>query len=176
MSAHPLKLSFPPVVTPGMRVLILGSLPGDASLAAGEYYAHPQNRFWRVLATIAGVDPPAEYRAKLKVLESLNTGLWDVVGRAARHGSLDSSISDPEPNALDQLIAEHPTLTAIGFNGAASKRIFDRHFNPVASIRYLALPSTSPANARFDLERLVAEWSGLFDQIQTNTPLSAWPV
>lgn len=154
--------SFPPIVAPGIRFLVLGSLPGERSLAAGEYYAHPRNRFWRVLAAINGSHPPIEYSEKLKLLETMRIGLWDVAGEARRAGSLDSNITDAVPNPVVELIDAHPTLIAVGFNGRKAESLYDRHFQRRPAIRYFSLPSTSPANAGFSESRLVEIWQKMF--------------
>lgn len=154
--------SFPPIASPGIRFLILGSLPGERSLAAGEYYAHPRNRFWRVLATISDSKTPVSYPEKIRLLESMRIGLWDVIGEARRVGSLDSNISGEIPNPIRELIDAHPELIAVGFNGRKAEQIHDRHFERKRSIRYFSLPSTSPANARFDDELLLEHWRVMF--------------
>ncbi len=161
VNRKPPKSSFAPIVSAESRILILGSLPGEASLAAGEYYAHPRNRFWRVLAEIADAETPADYPQKLELLTRLGVGLWDVVGTAERIGSLDSNIADPIPNPIDRLLLSNPRIEIIGFNGATARKIFERHFAHL-EIERITLPSTSPANAAFDVERLVSNWRRLF--------------
>lgn len=161
MSFVPIS-SFPPIVRPGIRFLILGSLPGERSLAAGEYYAHPRNRFWRVLATIANSQLPVNYSEKIKLLESMRIGLWDVIGRATRVGSLDSNIRAEVANPIIGLLDAHPTIVAVGFNGRKAEQIHDRYLERKKTVRYFSLPSTSPANAAFDDERLTESWRVMF--------------
>ena len=141
-----LKRSFQPVVDARTRLLICGSLPGDRSLAAQRYYAHPQNQFWRLLSPVVGRDLAAlDYEDRLVALLDAQVGLWDVVATAARAGSTDAAIRDHAPNDLDHLAATLPELRAIAFNGGTSSRIGMRLMHRHAE-RYalVALPSSSP--------------------------------
>src|SRR5688500_2001260 len=118
------KSSFPPVVAPDTRVLVLGSLPGERSLAARRYYAHPPNRFWHPLGKgLGGELGPLEYEQRLITLRTADSGLWDTVATARRAGSLDAAIREVEHNALAGLAASLPELRAVGFNGRTSARI-----------------------------------------------------
>jgi hypoxanthine-DNA glycosylase len=141
-----LKRSFPPVVDARTRLLICGSLPGERSLAAGRYYAHPQNQFWRLLSPVAQADLQAlEYDARLAALLAARIGLWDVVASATRTGSGDAAIRDHAPNALPALAATLPGLRAIAFNGGAAGKIGMRQMNDAgADFALIALPSSSP--------------------------------
>src|SRR4051794_1456568 len=117
------KRSFPPVVNPQVRLLVLGSLPGVRSLAAQRYYAHPQNQFWQLMSGVIGQDLTAlAYEARLAALLAARVGLWDVVASARREGSSDAAIRDLVGNDLAGLVATLPALRAIGFNGATSFR------------------------------------------------------
>src|SRR5690606_38379139 len=108
-----------PVVGPQVRVLVLGSLPGERSLAAGRYYAHPRNRFWYLVGRVIGVDLEAlAYEARLAALLEAGIGLWDTVATARREGSLDTAIREAEAAPLTSLVATLPRLRAVGFNGA----------------------------------------------------------
>lgn len=141
------KFSFPPVINEGTRVLILGSLPGEASLAAAQYYAHKQNRFWHLLARLVQEDLPGmAYEQRLATLLTHHIGLWDVVAEARRDGSLDSNIRDPVGNDLLGLLQTLPQLSAIAFNGATAARIGLKQLGMHAQ-RYqvFKLPSSSPA-------------------------------
>src|SRR5450830_1389753 len=112
------KRSFSPVVDENVRVLILGSLPGELSLAHNQYYANPQNRFWRLMSAVIESDLAAlPYPARLQALLANGIGLWDVVAEARREGSLDSGIRDHVHNDLIKLINQLPRLTTIAFNG-----------------------------------------------------------
>ncbi len=146
-AASALHRSFPPVVSAATRVLLLGSLPGVASLAAQRYYAHPQNQFWRLTGAVIGRDLVAlDYEGRLAALLSAGIGLWDMVAEAARDGSLDSAIRDPQANDLAALVTRLPALAAIGCNGKTSAALLRRHAAAVAG-RYavVPLPSSSPA-------------------------------
>lgn len=152
------KESFGPLADGDTEILILGSMPGERSLAAGEYYGHPQNRFWKVVAALVGEEAPIEYDDKKAMLLRSGIGLWDVARRARRRGSLDSDIRDVEPNDIAGFIAAHRRLRLIAFNGKTPEALHDRFFRRVAGIEYVSLPSTSPANAAFSLERLLEKW------------------
>lgn len=139
--------SFAPVVDDRTRLLILGSLPGKASLAAGRYYAHPRNHFWRLVGDI--VDRPLVdmvYEDRLQTLLDCGIGLWDSVESAEREGSLDTALRNVAPNALGQLAARLPALRAVGFNGGKSAAIGRPLLAArVPQVALLALPSSSPA-------------------------------
>lgn len=138
---------FPPVVDDRTETLILGSLPGAASLAAGRYYAHPQNQFWRLVGAAICVELAAlDYDARLAALLAHRIGLWDVVAEAVRAGSLDAAIRDPAPNDLPGLVLSLPALRTVAFNGGTAARIGTRQIGDMAgALRLLALPSSSPA-------------------------------
>ncbi|MEG2963951.1 MAG: DNA-deoxyinosine glycosylase, partial [Janthinobacterium sp.] len=116
-SADPLKRCFDPVVDAGTRLLILGSLPGEKSLAHSQYYAHPQNKFWMLLGEVLGVHLTSlPYAERLSTLLAQGVGLWDVVAQAQRTGSLDSNIRARDDNDLVALAASLPQLHTIAFN------------------------------------------------------------
>jgi hypoxanthine-DNA glycosylase len=141
------KSSFPPVVAPDTRVLVLGSLPGERSLAERRYYAHPRNLFWRLVGEVIGRDLQAlAYEARLEALLAAKIGLWDTVASATRAGSLDAAIREAEHNPLAELVATLPELRAVAFNGAASAKIGMAALAHT-SLALLPLPSSSPANA-----------------------------
>lgn len=153
------KHAFPPVVSPATRVLILGSLPGEASLAAGRYYAHPRNQFWRLAAAVIGRDdlPALDYDARLAALLAAGVGLWDTVASARRDGSLDSAIRDAEHAPLAELAAGLPALRAVAFNGAAAARIGRRQLD-AAGVALADLPSSSPAHAALSFADKRKRW------------------
>ena len=149
--------SFAPIVDEHSRILILGSMPGIKSLEQQEYYAHPQNRFWRLLALLLNEDMPQDYVAKQALLHKHHLALWDTLGYCEREGSLDSSIKNEAPNAVVELVSELPHLQAVvGKAGAAFKKYFAKKMPEQVRIFYL--PSTSPANARLRLEGLAEHW------------------
>mgnify|MGYP001567098929 FL=1 len=152
------KNSFAPISNNETQILILGSLPGEKSLQMAEYYAHPQNRFWRVLAKLTNSPLPIDYGEKIDLLLKNNLGVWDVVKTAKRIGSLDTNILDEVPNDLEGFIEDHPNLEVIVFNGSKSQKLFDKYFIREPNLKYLELPSTSPANATYNFERLCERW------------------
>ena len=146
--------SFAPIADARARVLILGSMPGKASLAAGQYYAHPQNLFWRILGELTGAAPSSPYAARVRALKTCGIALWDVLASCAREGSLDSAIEEASICANDfaAFYRAHPRITQVFFNGAKAEACYRRHVLPLlaegpAALRYQRLPSTSPANA-----------------------------
>jgi hypoxanthine-DNA glycosylase len=157
-----LKRSFPPVVDARTRLLICGSLPGDRSLAAQRYYAHPQNQFWRLLSPVIGRDLAAlDYEDRLAALLDAHIGLWDVVATASRAGSSDAAIRDHAPNDLEQLAVTLPDLRAIAFNGGTASRIGMRLMHEhVDRYGLIALPSSSPLHT-IGIAAKQAAWAGL---------------
>lgn len=154
--------AFAPVTDARTRVLVLGSLPGAASLAAGQYYAHPQNAFWRLVGPLAGRDlTPLAYPDRLATLRAARLGLWDVIAIAARHGSLDAAIRDPEAADLRGLVAALPDLRAIAFNGATAARHGRRALAGMSGPSLLDLPSSSPAYAAMPFAEKAARWATL---------------
>lgn len=153
------KSAFPPVVSAETRVLILGSLPGETSLAARRYYAHPQNLFWRLSGAVIGREDLAalDYDARLGALLREGIGLWDTVASAVRQGSLDAGIREAEHAPLTGLVATLPRLRAVGFNGKTSARI-GRPQLAGSSLALLDLPSSSPAHAAMSFAEKRERW------------------
>ncbi len=149
------KRSFPPVVDANTRLLVLGSLPGEASLATGRYYAHPRNLFWPLIGMAVDEDLAAmPYEARLEALLRHGVGLWDVVAEASRAGSLDSAITDAAENDLRGLVERLPALRAVAFNGGTSAKTGMRQLAGVEGVALVRLPSSSPAYAgRTELKR-----------------------
>ena len=140
------KHSFPPIVDDRTRLLVLGSLPGETSLAEARYYAHPRNHFWRLIGEVAGLDLVGmTYEGRLRALRAAGIGLWDVVGSALRAGSLDAAIRDHRANDLVKLAESLPRLRAIGFNGAKAASIGAKLLAGRIDLSLVALPSSSPA-------------------------------
>lgn len=155
------KSSFPPVVAPDTRVLVLGSLPGEASLGARRYYAHPQNRFWHLIGKVIGRElEPLGYEERMAVLLETKVGLWDTVASAERAGSLDAAIRHAEANPLVELAATLPDLRAVGFNGRASAKIGMAQLTG-GDLALLPLPSSSPAHAGMPLAEKERQWLAL---------------
>lgn len=156
-----LKRAFDPVVDSHTRLLILGSLPGDASLKAGQYYDHPQNGFWRLVGGVISVDLVAQpYPDRLEALKAAGVGLWDVIASARRPGSLDTAIRDVEAADLNRLINTLPALRAVAFNGGTAARLGRRTLLRPADIDLIDLPSSSPAHTK-PLSEKAAAWSVL---------------
>ena len=161
MSTSLRKSSFSPVVAPGTRLLVLGSLPGEKSLAERRYYAHPQNRFWHLIGKVIGVDlEPLAYEERLTALLAAKVGLWDTVASAHRTGSLDAAIREAEHNALAELAASLPELRAVGFNGKTSAKIGMPQLAHT-DLALIPLPSSSPAHATMRLAEKEKLWGQL---------------
>jgi TDG/mug DNA glycosylase family protein len=143
------KVGLPPIARADARLFILGSLPGDASLAAQQYYAHPQNQFWRLVGSVIGQDLHSlPYAARLERLAEHQIGLWDVIGSAARRGSLDQAIRDANHNRIEHLVHEFPELRAIAFNGGTSAAVGRKLIGSETALTLIDLPSSSPANTQ----------------------------
>ncbi len=152
----PRKRSFPPVVSPNVRLLLLGSLPGERSLEAQQYYAHPQNKFWELVGAVIEADLRAmDYEKRLATLLAHRIGLWDVIAEAERPGSLDAAIRNETHNALAELVATLPQLRAVGFNGGTAAKIGRRQLTGAGpDLQLIDLPSSSPAyTLAFDVKK-----------------------
>lgn len=150
---HPI----PPLFDKNSRVLILGSFPSVKSREAKFFYGHPQNRFWRVLAALTGSPLPHTIEEKTELVLKNHFALWDSIGSCTITGSSDSSIRDVVPNDLS-VILDHAPIERIFCNGAASLACYRRYIEPLIHRPALPLPSTSPANAAWTLERLIDAW------------------
>jgi len=157
--------SFSPVTEKSVTKLILGSMPGKASLVANQYYAHPRNIFWPMMQTVMNVRSELPYAMRCKALTQSKVALWDVLKMCTRTGSLDSDIVESSiiPNDFESFLRAHSQIAAIFFNGAKAESIFVRHVVPrlsraFAGIAMTRLPSTSPANASISLADKVAQW------------------
>lgn len=158
----PRKRGFDPVVDANTRLLILGSLPGDASLKAGQYYGHPQNAFWRLVGGVIGRDLASlPYADRLEALKVAGVGLWDVIASARRAGSLDQAIREAEAADLRRLVADLPVLGAVAFNGKTAARIGRISLAGMEGLTLIDLPSSSPAHAALTLADKAAAWSVL---------------
>jgi TDG/mug DNA glycosylase family protein len=157
--------SFPPIENPRARVLILGSMPGGASLAAGRYYAHPQNLFWPIMLDLLGAKPGLAYAGRIRLLKANGIALWDVLESCVREGSLDSAIEEETiaVNDFASFYRRHPGIERVFFNGAKAEASYRRYVR--ASVEevgrpreYFRLPSTSPAHAALTFERKREAW------------------
>lgn len=142
------KRCFDPVVDDRTRLLVLGSLPGEKSLAVQEYYGNRQNKFWELIGAVIGVDLRSlAYAARLDTLREHGIGLWDVIAEAERKGSLDANIRNESHNALEELVRALPALRAVAFNGGTAARIGSKRLASLADrVALIDLPSSSPAN------------------------------
>ena len=161
-----LSQGFPPVAAPGARVLILGSMPGQASLRASQYYAHERNAFWRIMGDLLGAGPELPYAQRLEKLTGAGIALWDVIAACERPGSLDADIvgSSVAPNDFAAFFAVHRDIARVFFNGAAAETAFRRHVLPGlagASLRLIRLPSSSPAHAARSYAEKLTAWSAI---------------
>lgn len=156
-------VSFAPLSGPQARVLILGSMPGVASLQAQQYYAHPRNHFWPIMASLVGVDVALPYGQRVQALTASGVAVWDVLQSCVRPGSLDSAIQPGTRVANDfaSFFNAHPAIRLVGFNGTEAEKSFKAYVLPglqtAAAIRYVRLPSTSPAHA-IGFEKKLAVW------------------
>ncbi len=157
--------SFPPIADTRATRLILGSMPGTVSLAANQYYAHPQNAFWRIMGGVFSIAPDAAYGERVRALQMAKVAVWDVLQSCERRGSLDASIRRVSEvvNDFDTFLAQHPRITKVYFNGRAAEASFKRHCVSLLGgprFSYLRLPSTSPAHASLRFEQKLAAWRG----------------
>lgn len=172
--------SFPPIEDAKARVLILGSMPGKKSLADGQYYAHQQNLFWRILGEVTGADPALPYAARVRALKSCGIALWDVLESCAREGSLDSAIDDASISANDfvSFYRAHPRIAQVLFNGAKAEACYRKHVLPLladwpGAPSYRRLPSTSPANASMSRAHKQREWKEALAQALAGSGLAS---
>lgn len=158
--------SFPPIAAPDARLLILGSMPGRASLQAGQYYAHPRNAFWPVMAGLFDVNAGAPYAQRCEALRARGVAVWDVLRACVREGSLDAAIDEESivPNDFAAFFASHREIRAVYFNGAKAEQVYRRRVlpaldPPAAALPLTRLPSTSPAHAALTHEQKRAAWA-----------------
>lgn len=165
MPGNPRIRSFPPLEDAQARILILGSMPGVASLRAGQYYAHPQNLFWRIVCSILGVEGLPPYEARVRLLTRNRIALWDVLASCRREGSLDSAIESDSIVANDfaRFLDTHPRIARVCFNGAKAEATWRRQVRPAlgaaqSGLDFRRLPSTSPAHAAMSYLRKRTAW------------------
>jgi hypoxanthine-DNA glycosylase len=175
MSRH--DRCFPAIASLEAHTLVLGSLPGRKSLEMSQYYAHPQNAFWKLIGTIFAVKEGLPYERRVKILTSRGIALWDVLAAAERPGSLDSSIVHATARANDfrSFFLEHPRLRRVFFNGRKAEQMFERFVQPglgaaFPRIRYACLPSTSPAHAGMTFAEKLDSWRVLEEKPDDDEP------
>ncbi|MBQ9307891.1 MAG: DNA-deoxyinosine glycosylase [Clostridia bacterium] len=157
MESQSLVHPFPPLVCPESRILILGSFPSVKSREQQFFYGHPQNRFWRLLARVYDTKVPETIEEKTALVFAHHLALWDSVGSCTVKGSSDASIRDVVPNDLSRVFSVAP-IERILLNGSLSGKTYQRYLEAKTGIPGLVMPSTSPANAAFSLERLAEIW------------------
>lgn len=148
--------SFPPIEDEFSHILILGSMASIKSLEAGEFYAHPQNQFWKIIFALTGEEPTKDYEQKKRILKKHHIALCDVLAHCVRPGSMDADITDPVPNDLDALFETH-SIRAVFCNGQTTYKYYKKFFQN--DLPVFCMPSTSPANARLRLEQKLEQWS-----------------
>lgn len=166
------KKAFPPVIGCRPRLLILGSMPGEASLRLGRYYGHGRNAFWPIMSTLLALPPDTDYPARTRALSDNGIALWDVIAACERDGSLDSKIKPHSIRVNDfaALFDAHPSIRCIAFNGGTAEREFCRRVlpslpSPQQSIERIRLPSTSPAHAGMSFDAKLAAWRILLERL-----------
>lgn len=160
--------SFKPIEDEYAEILILGSIPGQASLAAGQYYAHNRNAFWLIIANLLQIDPATPYETKIQALKSARIALWDVLQSCKRTGSLDSGIKTDTLmiNDFQTFFKTHKKIKRVFFNGAKAETCFNRHILQHTNLDFVSftrLPSTSPANATIPFARKLSAWRLILD-------------
>lgn len=158
--------SFAPIAAPDAVVLILGSMPGKLSLARNEYYAHPQNLFWRFMGELFGAGPELAYAARVEKLQSQRIAVWDVLRQCFRETSMDSDIvpDSMRVNDFATFFAQHPHIQQVFFNGSTAENVFRRLVLPnleITGLELTRLPSTSPANASIPFAEKLASWQAV---------------
>lgn len=159
---------FPPIAAPDARILVLGSLPGQASLAARQYYAQPHNAFWRIMGALFDAGPDRPYAERSAALVAHRIALWDVCRAAVRPGSLDASIDlrTVVVNDFAAFFRSHPGIEAVCCNGGTAFRLYERLVvprlpEPARALQRVRLPSTSPAHAGLRFEQKLAQWRAI---------------
>ena len=161
-----IKQGFPPIADPQARVLILGSMPSEASLQKQEYYGHPRNAFWKIMAQLFGFEHTASYAQRADALKGHRVAVWDVLQACERQGSLDSAIIDSSitTNNFSDFFHRHEHVRAVFFNGTKAEQEYRKRVMPSLSenqqaMAYIRLPSTSPAMASLSFEEKLSQWA-----------------
>lgn len=154
--------SFPPLINSQSEIIILGSIPGVKSLEKQQYYAHPQNKFWKIIFELLNEDFTTDYSERLEVLKKHHIALWDVIDSCERKGSLDSEIRNEEANQIAELLEEHPNVKAIFCNGGKSFKNLQKLLGKNYRLPVFLLPSTSPLHT-VSFEKKREEWKVILD-------------
>lgn len=159
------KHEIPPIYNENSKILVLGSFPSVKSRENQFFYHHPQNRFWKTLAAVVGCDTPISIEEKKKFLLDNNIAVWDVIASCEIEGSSDSSIKNVVVNDFNSII-DKSNIKQIFCNGEKSYDLYRKYCEKSTSMKAIKLPSTSPANARFSLDKLIAEWKIIDDYLK----------
>lgn len=164
--------SFPPIQNRNARVLVLGSMPGAASLRAGRYYEYKHNAFWKIMGELFGAGPDVAYEKRIVMLKRAGLAVWDVLESCVREGSLDSAIDEVSivPNDFRNFFASHPGIGHVFFNGGMAENSFRRYVRPhlpETGIRFARLPSTSPAHAARNFETKLKAWRAVAEALKS---------
>lgn len=168
-----LKTAFPPIVDKKAKLLILGSMPGESALAAGQYYAFERNAFWPVMGELVGASFDLPYRQRLKKVQQHGIALWNVIAKCERKGSLDSAINKATlvVNDFSAFLDQWPGIERIFFNGKYVQQLFKSHVLKTQRVRkdieMVVLPCTSPAHARCSFEEKLLEWRKMIGPLQS---------
>lgn len=149
--------SFPPIISEGSKILILGSVPGVKSLEMQQYYAHPQNQFWKIIFKLFEEDFTADYQKRTEIIRKNNIALWDVIDSCEREGSLDTKIRNEEYNDILKILRDHPNIKAVFCNGQKSFKNLKKILGKESEIPIFVLPSTSPLHT-VSFDKKLAEW------------------
>lgn len=149
--------SFPPIIDNDSKILILGSIPGVKSLEKQQYYAHPQNKFWKIIFELFNEEFTDNYQEKINMLKKNHIALWDVIDSCERKGSLDSEIKNEEANQIEELLESYPNIQAIFCNGGKSFKNLQKILGKNFRIPIFLLPSTSPLHT-VSFEKKLEEW------------------
>ena len=158
--------SFPPIINENSKILILGSIPGVKSLEMQQYYAHPQNKFWKIICEIFNEDFTTDYAERIKILEKHHIALWDVIDTCERKGSLDSEIRNEEANKIEELLQNFPNIKAIFCNGQKSYKNLQKILGKKFRMPIIVLPSTSPAYAGLSYFDKLKSWYIILEKLQ----------
>ena len=158
--------SFPPIINENSKILILGSIPGVKSLEMQQYYAHPQNKFWKIICEIFNEEFTTNYQQRIEILEKHHIALWDVIDTCERKGSLDSEIKNEEANKIEELLQNFPNIKAIFCNGQKSHKNLQKILGKKFRLPIIVLPSTSPAYAGLSYFDKLKLWYIILEKLQ----------
>ena len=158
--------SFPPIIDKESKILILGSIPGVKSLEMQQYYAHPQNKFWKIIFELFNEKFTTDYKERIEILEKHHIALWDVIDTCERKGSLDSEIKNEEANKIEELLQNFPNIKAIFCNGQKSHKNLQKILGKKFRMPIIVLPSTSPAYAGLSYFDKLKSWYIILEKLQ----------